>query len=41
MAVLFNLPKIHFDFNAVGAFDAELNRLGIGRPLIKHLWGLG
>jgi alcohol dehydrogenase class IV len=34
MTMLLNLPKIHFDFGAVSALDAELNRLGIGRPLI-------
>lgn len=34
MTILLNLPKIHFDFGAVGVLEAELNRLGIGRPLI-------
>jgi alcohol dehydrogenase class IV len=34
MTVLLNLPKVHFDFGALSALDAELNNLGIGRPLI-------
>ena len=34
MTVLLNLPKIHFDFGAVGVLEAELTRLGMCRPLI-------
>ena len=41
MTILFNLPRVHFDFGAVKALATELARLGIDRPLGRTERNLG